>query len=364
MTLERELRRALRDLADEAGEAGERPGPAAAVLADTALAGAARRRVRAASATSVALATVAVAVVVFAALPGRSAGPVAQPAASAGPSSALGVDAVADGPVALSAYTVSADTPSGRVAYVRTEGQREFVRTDWAAAAVSPAGRAIAFLGREDPGYLLNLRNPDRQTTHVNLPGPASAPQWSRDGRRVLVTVYAATGQGGHGARTGFAVVDAASGAVRAVDAAGEPAGLSAAEQEFRWAGDGVVATDASHDLRFYDLDGVPTRAIASSGGLATTAADPVSPSGRLAATDTEGRDTVVDLATGAVVTTLPAGLGPCYGWYDDQHLIVATTSAGGTRFAVTSLDGRPGRVLATAPADLAGRFLFSPNAT
>ncbi|MEV0838776.1 hypothetical protein AB0I55_04380 [Actinocatenispora sera] len=169
----------------------------------------------------------------------------------------------------------------------------------------------------------------------LTLPAAAvAAPQWSPDAKRVLVSVSDSAG------RSGFAVVDPASGTVAA-----QWPGMKLRAPYFSWYGDGtkVAATVADGSaIQLYDLDGsagdtVPVRGTVSGAGS-------WSPDLRHVVAHTARGNRVVATDTGTVVATLPAGNvpGAAAWWSDATHLLVRSTGEhGAIRLCLATLSGR-----------------------
>nr|BFE88212.1 hypothetical protein GCM10020093_108130 [Planobispora longispora] len=180
--------------------------------------------------------------------------------------------------------------------YLR-EGDR-FVRTPYREALAAPGGRWVA--GIEDSRLWLAKRKIDLidrrsgRTHTISLPAPVTSPEWSADGRTLLLTAYRPHRDGSL-TTIGFVTVDAAERTARLVHAGPRHRvsdwGIGRSHR-FYFAGsadrvlavrNGPEAGPRKRRIAVYDLDGRQRRVYTGVGTLdewhTTT---PFSPSGRL----------------------------------------------------------------------------------
>ncbi|MFB4274630.1 hypothetical protein ACBJ59_04990 [Nonomuraea sp. MTCD27] len=182
----------------------------------------------------------------------------------------------------------------------------------------------------------------------VKRPMTASYASWSRDAKRVALTVERKVG--GRWRVLGFTVVDVAAKTARTV----RVSGLSA-DAGFWWSPDGNLVTRYGTGLRVHrPSDGAVVRTYAGA-GLPTGPEDPFSPSGKWLATWCPSRFKeqlcLVDHATGRIVQRVSARPEALFGWWDDSHLVAVTAHRGAYRLSVLDLRGKVTRVLADLPA-------------
>jgi hypothetical protein len=268
------------------------------------------------------------------------------------------------GPLRLASYSLVFDAGQGLYGYLR-EGKK-FVKTPYREAVVAPGRRWVAGI----PGYELwkakkkiDLidRHSGRKHT-ISLPAPATSPEWSPDGRTLLLTAYRNIG-GGSLTVIGFITLNVADRVPRLVKAGprhivsgGWEAGRN---YRFFFAGgsDRVLArhddADASSPksrLAVYDLRGKPRRYYTGVGVPDETSASHVfSPSGRLFATmvcddDLRCAIWIVETSTGKIVRRIGGkGLRAFIDWYDDEHIIVQRERGRTHLFQRVDLAGRGG---------------------
>ncbi|GHE55113.1 hypothetical protein GCM10018785_25640 [Streptomyces longispororuber] len=214
----------------------------------------------------------------------------------------------------------------------------------WAWVDVAPGLRTAAVLEGELPASRIGLLDlmTGRVTRWITVERPVAAVTWSPDGRRLVATAYSrnpdrlidrpddhpANGPRQHSSRTGFYVIDAATGDVgpfRALprsepDTWGAPLGVS--RTDLVWGRDGTVLyaekSDGTRD--WYTPDGEKTRTPAGERYAGASRAG-LSPDGAYAAADGDVNGSpVVDARTGKKVATVP-GMQPL-AWADGKRLI------------------------------------------
>ncbi|WP_143590637.1 protein kinase domain-containing protein [Thermoactinospora rubra] len=244
-------------------------------------------------------------------------------------------------PIRMTAYRVGEDT------YVR-EGDT-FVKSDIPGAdpAHSPDGRWLALVAGTRV-TLVDLAAKARHTVTTQHAG--TAPTWSRDSRRLMLTVIA------NERYAGFLLIDPAT---RASSFVATDDTVTPATRNYAWLPDGSGVMIAHRSgIRLLDLNGRQLRTMEWVG-------DPwgrksYSPDGRLFMTHCPSGGTYcfwdseqgVRQATIALFTTQG---GEAWEWYDDQHLIVAEPRPKPTpvhRLVTMDFRGQAGRVLAEIAAE------------
>ncbi|MFI6923479.1 hypothetical protein ACIBIZ_26345 [Nonomuraea spiralis] len=221
-------------------------------------------------------------------------------------------------------------------------------------ASVSPDGRLTAGVPSSYREGFDSLIVTDRTTGKtarirtVKKPMTASYASWSRDGKKVALTVEQKTG--GTWQVLGFTVVDVRAGTASTIRVAGLPRRAG-----FWWSPDGNLVTMFGTGLRVYrPSDGTVSRTYTNV-GLPTGPEDSYAPSGKRLTTWCPSRFKeqvcLVDLATGAIAQRVAVKPEALFGWWDDGHLIAVMPVKGGYRLSVLDLTGRTTRVLADVPA-------------
>ncbi|MEU8176005.1 serine/threonine-protein kinase [Microbispora hainanensis] len=261
-------------------------------------------------------------------------------------------------PVRVMSFLVQTG-PFSTPAYVREPGRAAYEKLDGLLdPVVSPDGRLVAAVA-QTPQRVSDLRNQvlfiDRGTGErfsvptVERPLLAGSPEWSRDSRRLLLTVSAEPDRDPR--PVGFAVVDVPARKVSFTEVEDEE-NTSAAGAAYRWTPDGsaVIRQTASgaDGIRVYGLDGTPRRTF---DGVRWTADAGFSPSGRLLAALCPGDDRracVVDAASGRRRASLPLPAdGALWGWFNEDHLLVFDKGSTPWRVHIVDLSGRRVRLFA-----------------
>ncbi|MBN6052795.1 hypothetical protein JYK22_12730, partial [Nonomuraea sp. RK-328] len=226
---------------------------------------------------------------------------------------------VSGDPVRLSTYGLGT-----RATYVRARNGDAFtVRAGVSEAAVSPDGRILAAvptayrLGKDT--LILNDRvnGVSRPVATAAKPLAASSVAWSRDGRRVVLTVERKVG--GSWRAAGFTVVDVAAGTARTVMVTGLDTRAA-----FTWTPRGDLLARYGDGLRAYRAaDGAVLSTHATLGRPAGPE-DPYSPSGRRLALWCPPRSAerlcVADPATGRITKRVAVRPAALFGWWDEDH--------------------------------------------
>ncbi|GAA3688838.1 hypothetical protein GCM10022224_062870 [Nonomuraea antimicrobica] len=253
-------------------------------------------------------------------------------------------------PVRLAAYGLGT-----KRTYLRTATGNAFTwEKELSEVSVAPGGRLAAGV----PGTYLSgydtLLVTDRTTGRtsrvrtVRKPLTASYVSWSRDAKRVALTVEQKVS--GAWRAVGFTIVDVTTKSARTV----RLSGLSR-EAGFWWSPDGNLVSRHGIGLRVHrSSDGAVVRTYAAA-GLPTGPEDAFSPSGRRLATWCPSRPEeqvcLVDTATGKIVQRVAGRAEALFGWWDESHLIAVTAQGSAYRLAVLGLGGQVTRVLAELPA-------------
>lgn len=251
-------------------------------------------------------------------------------------------------PVRLSAYGLGA-----KRVYLRTGATFARQKT-LSEVSVAPGGRLTAGVPAAYRSGHDTLVLTDRTTgataavRTVKKPLTASHISWTRDSRRVALTVEHKVS--GRWRVLGFTVVDVAAKTARTV----KVSGLSA-EAAFWWSPDGNLVSRHGTGLRVYrPADGAVLRTYAGT-GLPTGPEESFSPSGRRLATWCPPRIKqhlcLVDPATGKIVRRVDARPEALFGWWDESHVIAVMAHRGAYRVSVLDLNGKVTRVLTGLPA-------------
>jgi hypothetical protein len=253
-------------------------------------------------------------------------------------------------PVRLAAYGLGT-----RRTYVRSATGNAFTwEKSLSEVSVSPGNRWTAGVPAAYRSGYDHLVVTDRTTGRassirtVKKPMTASYVSWSRDARRVALTVERKVS--GRWRVLGFTVVDVVSKTARTV----RISGLSA-EAGFWWSPDGNLVSRHGAGLRLYrPSDGAVMRTLAGV-GLPTGPEDAFSPSGKRLTTWCPSRFKeqlcLVDPIAGTIARRVDVRPEAVFGWWDESHVIAVLPHRGAYRLAVVDLQGKVTRVLASVPA-------------
>ncbi|MGW0803243.1 TolB family protein [Nonomuraea sp. NPDC002799] len=253
-------------------------------------------------------------------------------------------------PVRLTAYGLGT-----KRTYLRSTAGTAFAwEQTLSEVSAAPGGRLIAGVPAAYRSGYDSLVVTDRTTgatsriRTVARPQTASYASWSRDGRKVALTVEQKSA--GKWQVLGFTVVDVTAKSARTVKISGLRANAG-----FWWSPDGNLVAMYGTGLRVYrPSDGAVLRTYADV-GLPTGPEDAYSPSGRRLTTWCPARLKaqlcLVDPATGKIAGQVGARPAALFGWWDESHLIAVMANAGAYRLSVLDLSGKTTRVLADLPA-------------
>ncbi|MFI5660163.1 WD40 repeat domain-containing protein [Streptomyces sp. NPDC051684] len=354
MNVDAMLKEALREQADAVG-------PAPVDLADRVLAVRRRRRTGTAVGAFVAATAVVAAAVLVPRIDDGEDAPPAEVTGSADvlahPDQSPPKDVIAAGRTALASFATYKPVKyaDGDGKLVRTYGvldptTRTYRKTTaWSWLSVAPGLRTAAVLEKKLPAKRVGILDlaTNKVTRWIPVPQGAAGVDYSADGRKLVVTTYktdpdhlykdrpSSDGSGpeepsqGHPSRTGFSVVDVASGKGTWAEVPLKGGEFEHnAREDFRFApgGDLVVTTSMTDSApQTYALDGrkVPTPAKLRHWNMYAEAG--LSPDGKLAAGDfAGGKNTIAvavnDARTGELVDKLPAQ--QLLAWADDKRLV------------------------------------------
>ncbi|KUF13806.1 hypothetical protein [Streptomyces silvensis] len=392
MNVDRLVRETLQE------QAAEQPGPSGD-LAGRVLAARRRRRNRAVTGAALATAVVAAAVAVPAldsSDPGRrDVRPAGRPDVVAHPDQAVPRDFVAAGRVGMAGYAAFRDMRqrNGDEVLVRSywllnPRTQKYEKADdrWAWVAVAPGMRTAAVLEGELPARRIGLLDlaSGEVTRWITPAHPAAAVEWSPDGKRLVATTYSknpdrlvkvpgtSPAPQQHFSRTGWVVVDAASGDVgpfrELPQTPGEKDGgyAGVARQDLHWSHDGsrlyVQQYEGPRGRNYrdwYTMAGDRTAAPERERHAGWPRAG-LSPDGKLLAADgtTEGSP-ILDPRTGKQIARVPSseqlawadsnrlialscGPGPCTGKNEQRTRLVLVTVGSDRTVPLTALRERP----------------------
>lgn len=352
MNVDQLLRASLKEQAAEVE-------PASADLADRVLAGRARRRTRRLASTAVAVAALtAAAVTVPRAL--DSGSDVQSPAArsvtahdvTGHPDQSPPRELIAAGDTAVAAWftTESEEQSNGdrvlaRSYHLYDPRTGRYTPADWSYVSVAPGLRTAAVLERDLPTRrigLLDLRTGE-VTRWIAVDRPVGSVEFSPDGKKLLATAYKKDPDrsykdkplningkeepGPDPSRTGFGLVDVASGAASWHTVKEETDMIfSSSRSDFAWSHDGkwVLGQLADMKTHFFDLKGELVRRPPGEKDTEPYTAGPA-PDGKRAGGDFAGKGKeisswITDPRTGKKLGTVPAQ--QLLAWADDDRLI------------------------------------------
>ncbi|NRQ37573.1 hypothetical protein HII36_37945 [Nonomuraea sp. NN258] len=220
-------------------------------------------------------------------------------------------------------------------------------------AVVSPDGRLTAGIPTAYRAGHDSLLITDRATGKTNRIRTVRAPLvawgigWSRDSRKVVLTVQRKTGNTWRTA--GFTIVDVTAKTARTVPVPG-----LTRESGFWWSPAGGLVSPYRDGLRLYRPSDGKVAATWAGIGLTAGAEDAFSPSGKRLLSWCPSRFTeglcLVDPATGRLALRVNVQPEALFGWWDESHVIAVMAHGGAYRLSVVDLAGRTTRVLAELP--------------
>ncbi|MEU7852501.1 hypothetical protein [Nonomuraea sp. NPDC049141] len=268
-------------------------------------------------------------------------------------------------PIKLASYAAGGEKHE-TASYVRVPDSDKFERVDGQniSASVSPDGRWLATLNDfyfpvsdHQDVVVTERRTGARFTLPVAAtPDIARNPYWSRDSRRLLLTVIPNWQQNKSARTGGFVVLDIMARTSTFVPTSEpEPSERDPVSPTYHWTPDGngvaghYLTPEALLGVRFRDLAGHVTRTMHWVGH--PIGEEWFSPTGRLFVTTScrHGPTCVWDTATGARRHSVPSSVHDfTIGWYDEAHLINGAWSGKNTfRLYITDFTGKQVRVLA-----------------
>ncbi|MFG1683995.1 protein kinase [Nonomuraea sp. NPDC049269] len=231
-------------------------------------------------------------------------------------------------PIRLTSYLYQEKGKLGSPAYVRERGTNTFRQlAEYRNTVLSPDGTMFAgvyafpqFAGEDANEVRFTERTTGRQFSVPTVAAllQVKSPQWSRDGRRLLLTAYSGK------EAVGSVVVDVAArrGTLTRIGTPG------AGTQPYLWLpdGSGVVRIAGKTQIRAYSLDGTVLRTYPDAAAAVNTD-EWFSPSGRRLAAVCPGKPTaacLLDTATGERRARVPLPTGTVlWGWFNEDHLLV-----------------------------------------
>jgi hypothetical protein len=286
---------------------------------------------------------------------GQSAGKPDTPDVTAHPDQSPPRDLIAAGKVALSAYYTTRDVTQPNGDIIRTYNWRllnanteRYEETDWAWLSVAPGMRTAAVLERDLPVNRIGLLSltTGKVKRWIEVDKSVGGVQFSPDGKQLLVTAYGLNPDrmfmdtpqrvngkkqpGPKASRTGFYVIDIASGEVDFTERPAEKTGMlmpGGGRQDFRWSHDSKLIWEYRTDKPgriFYQVNGSKTEVPKVEAHLAYAEAG-LSPDESLVAGSFVGRNgqivsEVLDARTGERAALVPGQ--QLLAWADDKHLV------------------------------------------
>ncbi|MEU6714579.1 protein kinase [Nonomuraea sp. NPDC046802] len=251
-------------------------------------------------------------------------------------------------PIRITSFAFEEKGKIGRPAYVRDRGSTGFRRLDeYRDPVLSPDGSLLAAV-YAFPKYAPDNPNEVKFTDRVNgtrfsvptvnPPLLVKSPEWSRDGRRLLLTAYT------EDEVVGLVVVDVA--ARRSTLTRVETPGTGT-NSSYVWLpdGTGVARRAGETEVGVYGLNGALLRTYREA--VAPDNTDQwFSPSGRRLAAICPGKAAacLLDTSTGTRQARVPLPAGSVlWGWFNEDHLLIYQDD----RVTIIDQAGRPARLLA-----------------
>ncbi|MEV3980818.1 WD40 repeat domain-containing protein [Nonomuraea sp. NPDC049758] len=251
-------------------------------------------------------------------------------------------------------------------AYLRVKGQNRFVeKKDYRELVPAPKGGKVAGEPQSSPGafnsvVIFDAKGKPTRIRTVRKPLETKSIQWSRDGRKLVLTIEKNL------STVGFVTIDVAKRTVKDVHVRGvDP--FSA----FQWTPDGkhlaVGYADPHQGVRLYRTDGRVHRTLRKIGWIVGD--DAFSPSGKqlltvCPPTYAESSYCLWDVRSGKLATRVKINFVSTQGWWDEHHLVSTVSGDDAQLVAVIDLKGKVTRVLAHDRAGL-GRgvaLVYTPS--
>ncbi|WP_214326720.1 hypothetical protein [Nonomuraea sediminis] len=211
------------------------------------------------------------------------------------------------------------------------------------------AGLPNTYSGNRDSVIVIGPA--ERQSVRIKTvkePLVTGGPFWTRDGRKIVVTIQRKSGK--KWLSQGFVTVDVA--AKKA-----SPVMVPGADKDayFQWSPDGRGLVSSYKDgVRFYRPNGQVERTFKGIGWLAS-GEDAFSPSGKQLVTYCPARydeDLCVwDASSGKLRKRIDVKVSQAWGWWDDSHLLAVVKESGAYQVVALDLQGQVTQVLADITA-------------
>ncbi|MER5619492.1 hypothetical protein ABT061_00455 [Streptosporangium sp. NPDC002544] len=252
-------------------------------------------------------------------------------------------------PVKVTAFS-RAVSDSRINAYLRVSDKGRFAeKKDYTELVPAPKGGRVAGVPQSSPGefdsvVIFDAKGKATRIRTVRKPLQTRGIQWSRDGRKLVLTV-----EKEHFTTVGFATVNIATGAAKVATVRGVD-GLAT----FQWTPDGkhlaAGYADPYQGVRLYRTDGRMHRTLRKVGWIIGD--DSFSPSGKqlltvCPATYNESSYCLWNVKSGKLATRVKIKFNSTYGWWDDRHLVSKVDRDGARQIVVIDLKGKITRVLA-----------------
>jgi hypothetical protein len=251
---------------------------------------------------------------------------------------------VAAGHTAVAAYYTAHKGASGgiqRTYHLYDPSSGTYEKTPWAYLDVAPGMHQAAVLEGPLPAPRVGILDmaTRRVTRWISIGHKVGGAAWAPDGRRLLLTAYdkdpdvfsppVGGPDGGSGSRTGFAVVDTATGHGTFHALAPHP-GAPGTRQDLGWSRNGTLIwapTETDPEKVFYDLNGRPQPAPAHEADGMEEAG--LSPNGTLQpkfGPKPGPAVTITNVTTGKTAAILP--IEQARAWADDRQLFAVGCAA------------------------------------
>ncbi|MGW5681878.1 hypothetical protein [Nonomuraea sp. NPDC003754] len=234
-------------------------------------------------------------------------------------------------------------------AYLRVSDDGTFAeKKDYTTLVPAPKGGRVAGVPQSSPGrfdsvVLFDSKGKATRIRTVQKPLRTASPQWSRDGRKLVLTIEKKL------STVGFATVDVATGATKIAMTR-----KAHHWSTFQWTPDGkylaALYENPYAGVRLFRTDGRVHRSLPKIGWIAGD--DSFSPSGKKLLTVCPARYQgssycLWDVKSGKLVHRVKINFLTTHGWWDENHLISEISGEDSREIAVIDLKGKTTRVLA-----------------